>query len=340
MNSSLGIIQASNRNSVIVQRSQMTASTRRNSSDRSKTVRFNIISLTCTRKVICLSLQETECMRCLTDFDFTNILKSHLLLNECAKLDARHVFFEKRKQIRNLETEYRKSTIEPSVRPGHKVPVVNKNLRDDCMSMRSSSSSSSTSSLADSIEKPAKADQFLCRTFPKSSGTPMEGNQDCVETQNSTSNENYIEHLTDSKMSYNTNAGIMTPKEMDWKISVLDGTSTIELNMNDELGKAKKSHVCLFCGKLYNRKYGLKIHLRTHTGYKPLKCKVCSRPFSDPSNLNKHVRLHNSQSETPYRCSYCDKILIRKRDLDRHILSRHSIDHLEPKDGSQHNYDD
>lgn len=110
---------------------------------------------------------------------------------------------------------------------------------------------------------------------------------------------------------------------IDWKITMLDGTQTVELNMADELGKQKKTHVCLFCGKIYNRKYGLKIHLRTHTGYKPLKCKVCLRPFSDPSNLNKHVRLH-SQGETPYRCPYCDKILVRKRDLDRHILSRHS----------------
>lgn len=110
---------------------------------------------------------------------------------------------------------------------------------------------------------------------------------------------------------------------VDWKITMLDGTQTVELNMPDEMGKQKKTHVCLFCGKIYNRKYGLKIHLRTHTGYKPLKCKVCSRPFSDPSNLNKHVRLH-SQGETPYRCPYCGKILVRKRDLDRHIISRHS----------------
>ncbi len=110
---------------------------------------------------------------------------------------------------------------------------------------------------------------------------------------------------------------------IDWKITMLDGTQTVELNVADEMGKQKKTHVCLFCGKIYNRKYGLKIHLRTHTGYKPLKCKVCSRPFSDPSNLNKHVRLH-SQGDTPYRCPYCSKILVRKRDLDRHVISRHS----------------
>ncbi len=132
-------------------------------------------------------------------------------------------------------------------------------------------------------------------------------------------NSNYPSLLSDNFAADKASA----KNGIDWKITMLDGTQTVELNVSDELGKQKKTHVCLFCGKIYNRKYGLKIHLRTHTGYKPLKCKVCSRPFSDPSNLNKHVRLH-SQGETPYRCPYCGKILVRKRDLDRHIMSRHS----------------
>ena len=85
-----------------------------------------------------------------------------------------------------------------------------------------------------------------------------------------------------------------------------------------------KGHLCVYCGKIYSRKYGLKIHLRTHTGYKPLKCKVCSRLFGDPSNLNKHIRLH-SKGDTPYRCDYCNKVLVRRRDLERHIRSRHPL---------------
>jgi DNA-directed RNA polymerase subunit RPC12/RpoP len=85
---------------------------------------------------------------------------------------------------------------------------------------------------------------------------------------------------------------------------------------------SSKGHLCVFCGKLYSRKYGLKIHLRTHTGYKPLKCKICLRAFGDPSNLNKHIRLH-AQGNTPYQCTYCGKILVRRRDLVRHLKSRH-----------------
>ena len=88
------------------------------------------------------------------------------------------------------------------------------------------------------------------------------------------------------------------------------------------LGRGRGGHICLYCGKIYSRKYGLKIHIRTHTGYKPLSCRVCNRAFGDPSNLNKHVRLH-AEGSTPYRCKYCGKILVRRRDLIRHLLSRH-----------------
>ena len=78
-----------------------------------------------------------------------------------------------------------------------------------------------------------------------------------------------------------------------------DGQAQLE-SIVSNMGKAKNGHICLYCGKLYSRKYGLKIHIRTHTGYKPLKCKICQRPFGDPSNLNKHVRLH-ADGNTPYR---------------------------------------
>lgn len=112
------------------------------------------------------------------------------------------------------------------------------------------------------------------------------------------------------RISQDTRSSFPSPSSSMW----LDHTSSCSI--------PNPGHVCAYCGKVYSRKYGLKIHVRTHTGYKPLKCKYCLRPFSDPSNLNKHVRLH-SESDTPYRCTICGKILVRRRDLQRHLRSRH-----------------
>lgn len=110
-----------------------------------------------------------------------------------------------------------------------------------------------------------------------------------------------------------------TGEQLEANASAAAHLETIVSNM----GTSKQGHLCIYCGKLYSRKYGLKIHIRTHTGFKPLKCKYCARPFGDPSNLNKHVRLH-VQGNTIYKCNECDKILVRRRDLQRHMQARHS----------------
>ena len=73
------------------------------------------------------------------------------------------------------------------------------------------------------------------------------------------------------------------------------GVSCDKTKLNDNINTKcikKKGHLCSFCGKLYTRKYGLKIHMRIHAGYKPLSCKFCHMRFGDPSNMTKHVRLH------------------------------------------------
>jgi len=91
-----------------------------------------------------------------------------------------------------------------------------------------------------------------------------------------------------------------------------------------DMGKCGAGYRCIFCDKIYSRKYGLRIHIRTHTGYKPLKCDFCQHRFGDPSNLNKHVRLHATTGDSRYKCNMCDKVLVRRRDLERHINSWHS----------------
>lgn len=104
-------------------------------------------------------------------------------------------------------------------------------------------------------------------------------------------------HSSTSNLSHTFNLFTL-PTQLNRETS-LENQAQIE-TLVSSLGKSKQGHICLYCGKCYSRKYGLKIHIRTHTGYKPLKCKFCLRPFGDPSNLNKHVRLH-AEGDTPYK---------------------------------------
>ena len=83
---------------------------------------------------------------------------------------------------------------------------------------------------------------------------------------------------------------------------LFDQVENAGIALPDSQGRtsSKSQHMCNYCGKLYSRRYGLKIHLRTHSGYKPLKCSYCPRTFSDPSNLNKHTKLHFNHDATKY----------------------------------------
>ncbi|XP_076358837.1 uncharacterized protein LOC143251283 [Tachypleus tridentatus] len=136
--------------------------------------------------------------------------------------------------------------------------------------------------------------------------------------------------LTIDAISERLSDGLVTPgigRKTSLNCSMLHDTvaiASIQCHKHLPFFTNPRGHCCIYCGKEYSRKYRLKIHVRTHTGHKPLKCKYCLRPFSDSSNLNKHVRLLENTS-SPYHCSQCGKILGRRRDLERHLRSRHGL---------------
>ncbi|KAJ1924805.1 hypothetical protein IWQ60_004952 [Tieghemiomyces parasiticus] len=74
------------------------------------------------------------------------------------------------------------------------------------------------------------------------------------------------------------------------------------------------------CGKQFYQRAHLKIHERSHTGYRPYKCpfKDCDKSFTQLGNLKTHERKHTG--ERPYKCTSpdCGKAFSQLGNLRTH----------------------
>ena len=95
-----------------------------------------------------------------------------------------------------------------------------------------------------------------------------------------------------------------------------------ETTFNKKGAKRKRAqHECDVCGKVFDRRSNLDIHMRTHTNERPYECDVCDKAFRQSGHLQSHMRIH--ANEKPYECDVCEKAFRQLSNLKRHKRTQH-----------------
>nr|XP_035972883.1 zinc finger protein 407 isoform X1 [Halichoerus grypus]XP_035972884.1 zinc finger protein 407 isoform X1 [Halichoerus grypus]XP_035972885.1 zinc finger protein 407 isoform X1 [Halichoerus grypus]XP_035972886.1 zinc finger protein 407 isoform X1 [Halichoerus grypus] len=86
-----------------------------------------------------------------------------------------------------------------------------------------------------------------------------------------------------------------------------------------------QGNVCKYCGKMCRSSNSMAFlaHIRTHTGSKPFKCKICHFATAQLGDARNHVKRHLGMRE--YKCHVCGVAFVMKKHLNTHLLGKHGV---------------
>ncbi|XP_033856407.3 zinc finger protein 407-like [Acipenser ruthenus] len=101
---------------------------------------------------------------------------------------------------------------------------------------------------------------------------------------------------------------------------ILEDTEQINNEREENRG-----NVCKYCGKICKSSNSMAFlaHIRTHTGSKPFKCKLCKFATAQLGDARNHVKRHLGMRE--YKCHVCGWAFVMKKHLNTHLLGKHGV---------------
>ncbi|GBG32546.1 Zinc finger protein [Hondaea fermentalgiana] len=79
--------------------------------------------------------------------------------------------------------------------------------------------------------------------------------------------------------------------------------------------------MCDACGKGFRKRSEVVVHVRVHTGERPLKCSMCDRCFAHPSNLRAHERKHPEANKFSCTVAGCGETFTDQARLKSHMMA-------------------
>ena len=82
-------------------------------------------------------------------------------------------------------------------------------------------------------------------------------------------------------------------------------------------------YICAICGRDFNYKNSLHVHMGSHGGFCPFKCNFCGKEFARDSDKTRHERVHTGKSTLT--CSQCSKVFRHCSSLEVHQRVAHDV---------------